>query len=341
VVTGDVDRSRSARRQDRSHRRARLAGLVAALAACNTFQDPNVVVDLRVLAMSATPPDQVLDVDLSRPVDPVALLAQLVPTRVCALIADPAPRRLAWAVTMCGPTSNGRCDDADQRLGSGVLDDPDVTTPAPELCVTVPPDDRLLALVIQLVRGDLLMGLGGIDYQISLRLGGAEAERELDEFATKTLRISPRIPAARTANTNPRLERLDAAIGDAAPVPVPLGRCADNPAPFELAAGAKLRMTPIEPAGVREVYVVPTLDGRTQTFSETLRYQWIAGNGGFSDGTTGGRRDISGNPAPLFSDFTAPAAPDIMAPTRLPIWIIQRDERLGLTWYEACLRVVP
>jgi len=53
--------------------------LMLALAACHTFQDPNVVVDLRVLAMKATLPEQVIDIDLTNPPAPAALLPQLVP----------------------------------------------------------------------------------------------------------------------------------------------------------------------------------------------------------------------------------------------------------------------
>ena len=44
---------------------------------------------------------------------------------------------------------------------------------------------------------------------------------------------------------------------------------------------------------------------------------------------------------PLFTDWTAPSAKDLDGPTDVSFWFIQRDERLGLTWYEACVRVVP
>ena len=87
--------------------------------------------------------------------------------------------------------------------------------------------------------------------------------------------------------------------------------------------------------------MVPTLDGKSQTFTESLTYQWIASSGGFSSGSTGGPRDVSGNPAPLQSDYESPAAEDLMGPEDVTIWIIQRDERLGVQWYEACIRVVP
>jgi hypothetical protein len=315
-----------------------------ATAACGSFQDPNVVVDLRVLAMRAEPADQVIDVDLTRPVVPAELLAQLVPTQVCALIADPAlDRRLAWSVTMCPLTLDDRCDsDRPQiALGAGVLDDPDTTLPAPGLCVTVMPDASLLTVLIDVVQGDTLRGLGGIDYAVELRVGGEAADRNLDQYATKTLRVSPRIPANRAQNHNPRIDHVDARLGDAAPVVLPLGRCGENPAPYALAPETKLRLTPVEPDGTREVYVVPTLDGRSASFTESVTYQWIAGAGGYSKGSTGGPHDISGNPAPLFSDYKSPAARDLDGPTDIALWIIQRDERLGLTWYESCLRVAP
>src|SRR5207237_5068334 len=122
---------------------------------------------------------------------------------------------------------------------------------------------------------------------------------------------------------------------------LPLGRCVEQAAPIELAAGQTLRLEPIEPASVREVYTVPTLDGGEQQFTESLTYQWLASAGSFSEGSTGGPRDVVGNPAPLFTDYKAPPARDLAGPTDVQLWIVQRDERLGAEWYEACVRVVP
>lgn len=318
--------------------------VLAAAAGCGRFQDPNVVVDLRTLAIRADPPDQVIDVDLTRPVDPTALLAQLVPTEVCALVADPgADRRLVWSMTLCSLLSNDRCDDdgPELLLGAGITDDPETTVPEPRMCAAIQPDGNLLALVAFVLQGDTLRGLGGVDYGVVLRVGGENGDRDLDQYAAKTLAVSPRIPDARAANHNPSLDRLTAALEDGAPVPLPLGRCADNPAPYALAPATKLRLLPIESAGAREVYTVPTLDGRSETFTESLTYQWIAGAGGFSRGMTGGPRDLSGNPPPLFSDFKSPSAGDLDGPTDIALWIIQRDERLGVQWYESCIHVAP
>jgi hypothetical protein len=315
----------------------------AAVAGCGKFQDPNVVVDLRILAMAASPPDQVIDVDLTKPPDPQALLAELVPTTVCSLTADPGnDRRLLWSVTMCPAAGSDRCaGDDGVPLGQGFLDDPDTTVPEPSLCVTIAPDARLLGVLAAELDGDALHGLGGVDYEVVLRVGGENGNRDLDQYAIKTLRVSPRIPRTHTANTNPRIDHIDTTIDDAAPVVLALVRCAENPAPLPVAPGIKLRMTPVEPDGVREVYVVPTLDGKSQTFTESLTYQWAASAGGFSNGSTGGPRDLSGNAAPLFTDYRSPAAADLDGPTDVSVWIIQRDERLGVAWYEACIRVIP
>lgn len=311
-------------------------------AACGRFQDPNVVVDLRVLAMASSPPDQVIDVDLTQPVNPQALLAQLVATQVCALVADPSlERRLSWSLTAC-EWDGLRCDENSTQvvIGQGIADDPE-RLPTPQICGTVELTPDLFQILSEIVQRDALRGLGGIDFPVVLRIGGEDADRALDQYATKTLRVAPRIPATRTANTNPTVDHVDATIENGATVPLPLGRCLENAAPLEMPADTKLRLVPIEPPGVREVYAVPTLDGKSQTFTESLTYQWIAGDGGFSSGSTGGPRDISGNPAPLQSDYRAPAAADLTGPTDVTLWIVQRDERLGVHWYEACVRVVP
>jgi len=75
--------------------------IAGVLAGCATFEDPNIVIDLRVLGMSATAPEQILDVDLANPPAPETLLAMLQPSMVCALVGDPGnARRLRWSMQM-------------------------------------------------------------------------------------------------------------------------------------------------------------------------------------------------------------------------------------------------
>ena len=314
----------------------------AGAGACTSFESPNIVLDTRVIAMKASRPDQVIEVDLDRPPEPAALLDQLEPSEMCALVVDPGRERgLVWSMTLCVLDGDQLCaSNASLLLASGVLPDPDTASPRPSMCATVNPDGNLLAVLLEALEDDELRGLGGIDYGVSLVVRGEDDEPALDLFAGKRMRVAPRIPDARTANANPSLVRIEATVG-ADVVPLPLGRCVDQPAPLTLAPRQEVRLTPIEDPAAREVYTVPRLDGDQQTFTESLTYQWLATAGSLSRGSTGGPRDAVGNPAELFTDYRAPAAAELSGPLDVSLWIVQRDERLGAEWYEACVRVVP
>ena len=322
----------------------RRALVIVAVAACGSFQDPNIVVDLRAIAMTATVPEQVIDIDLENPPPPAQILPQLVPSTVCALVADPNyTRRLRWSMTMCPQTDDDLCSDTAPQLliAGGLLDDPDITVPEPRMCGTVQPDNNLIDVVEAGLSADSLHGLQGIQYEIVLHAGGEGADPSDDIYAGKALQLAARVPAQRTANTNPYLTEIDASIDGGAAVALPIGRCADQTAPLQIKAGHQMHLVPIEPPGVRETYVIPTLDGGYETFTESLTYQWTAGNGSYSDGDTGGPRDTFGNEPPLFTDWTAPKGKSITGPTDVPLWVVQRDERLGEAWYEMCVEVDP
>ncbi len=317
--------------------------LAVLLAGCTSFEDPDIVVDLRVLALSADHPEQVVDVDLANPQMPVQLLQQLVPAQVCALIADPAfERRLRWNLTLCSYGDYSRCSpDVAVTIASGIADDPETAPTPPQICGTVAPNANLLGVLLDALEGDQLRGLGGVDYLVQLTVGGEGADPALDLYAAKDLRVAPRIPTARQANVNPNLDRIEATIEHGDPIALGTGRCVDRAPTLTVKPRDLVRLTPIERADAREAYVVPTLDGKGRMFTESLTYQWIASAGGFSSGSTGGPRNITGNPPPLFSDWRAPNAEDLAGPTDISLWIIQRDERLGVTWYQSCIRVVP
>ncbi|MCX5742192.1 MAG: hypothetical protein NT062_06825 [Proteobacteria bacterium] len=331
------------------------ASLLALLVGCGSFEDPAIVLDLRILAATASIPEQVIDVDPTMELQPMVLLGQIAPIEVCYLVADPAlDRTLAYTMSICPPSTDERCNTGEPEvvLATGVLADPDVAPGGVYPCTTIQPDGNLLGVLLAVLDGDPLGGLAGLDVSATLRIGGVDADRALDQYASKTVRITPRIPLARTGNKNPTLTSIEATITlpdsdtPGAPFTLPLGRCVDQVAPLEVAPDTTLRLTPIEAADARETYIVPTLDGKTSTYTESPTYQWLAGNGGWSSATTGGPKDFVGNPAPLFTDWRAPknvvATNDpLQGPTDVPIWIIQRDERFGATWYEACIRVVP
>jgi hypothetical protein len=316
------------------------------LCACTTFEDPDIVIDMRILAMAADIPDQVVEIDVSMgEPDPVDVLDQLVPATMCALVADPLfDRRLRYSMTLCQRCAEGCCEGTPSKvIATGVVDDPDTAVPAPQICGTVEPDGNLLGVVLPILEDDVFRGIGGIYYGVVLKVGGEDEDPALDLIGGKSLRINPKFPPELTANVNPTIDHFDAAKDGVDPMPMPMGRCVEQTEPLTLVPTQRVRITPIEPpdGSARETYVTPTLDGGSETFTESLTYQWMAGAGGFSSGSTGGPRDISGNPAPLFTDFRAPRADDLDGPTDIPLWIVQRDERLGAVWYETCVRVVP
>jgi hypothetical protein len=197
-------------------------------------------------------------------------------------------------------------------------------------------------VILDYLEEDQYKGLGGVYYGVSLVVGGEDADPALDLYAAKSLRVQPRIPPELQANHNPSLAGVNIRLAEDLDFqPLVLDRCNHQSDPIVVAPKQRIRFMPVEPDGVREAYVVPTTDGGSRMFNESPTYQWLASAGNYSSGSTGGTRDAFGNPAPLFTDWTAPAAKDLAGPTDISFWFVQRDERLGLTWYESCLRVVP
>jgi hypothetical protein len=315
------------------------AVVVAGCLGCATFEDPTVVVDMRPLAMTAEPPDQLVMLDPEYPPAQIELLAQLRATRVCALVVDPGmERRVRYEMRICTDAEGDRCGKPEVLVASGVIDDPDTTSPEPDLCATIDPDGNLLGVLVDLLENDAFGGIGGIDYNVVLRFGGEDADPALDQFASKHVRVAPKIPVARQANLNPRLRRIEAEIDDNnEEIPLDVGRCIDQFSPLTVQRGQRVNITPIEPDDTREPYVTPTLDGRGAMFVETHTYQWLATAGSFQSAETGGPRDPFGNVPPINTEWRAPT--DIRATTDVDIFIVQRDERLGATWYTTCVRV--
>ena len=288
-------------------------------AGCGSFEDPTIVIDLRVLAMQADHPELVLDFD---PEDPIAVVPQLEanPITVSALVADPgASRRLAWDMIACPPTNDLRCDPAD-----------------PPTAVDLPRGSFVVGLdVLQAsVRADSLAGFGGVAVQVQLRVWPEGGNPDTDAVVgSKRLVIAPRVPAERVANQNPTLAAL--LVDKDTNRPMTPGRCEDAGAVrLEVDPEEEVVLLPVEPEGVRETYVLPTFDGGVRTITENLRYAWLATAGGWSSGESGGPIDAFGNQPTLDSTWTAPKDPGDVR-----LWLVQRDERGGLGWTEYCVHV--
>lgn len=327
------------------------AGLAAAPAGCATFEDPTIVLDLRLVAMTAEPPEQVIDVDLANRPRPDELVGQLAPTYVCAYLADPgASRELRWSMTACLPGDDLRCDPTQPQifLGEGTLGDPEELAHGGTACSRIEYDGDpagWIAMLGSALQADPTRGLGGVDYAVEIRAGGAGEPPELDVVGVKQVRVSARIPADKVANHNPTLSDLQLAVGNDATA-APQRRCADD-APFgdvfSVRSGQVVTLYPVEPDGnafppAREELIVPTIDGGFQRYTEVLTYQWLGGAGTFVDAITGGPPDIFGNQTLLGTDWIAPA---VGGATNIPIWVIQRDDRYGVSVRETCIRVTP
>jgi hypothetical protein len=313
--------------------------LILALAACGKFEDPDIVIDLRPISIAADRPEQVVTVDaMSQPTD---ILAQLKDTVLTVVISDlNFERGIRWSAEVCYDLDDDRCDHDSpyEMLGSGTWDDPDLGPYRPYPTLTIPADGNLLGILVDELDNDALHGLGGLTFNLSLRIGGVDADPSLDQFLTKQMMVSPAIPAGRLANHNPTLDGFDAQLDGGEDFVLPTGRCGGPSTPVLVAPGQTLRIEPIENVATRETYQVPAIDGTTRTFTEAVTYQWLATGGKFSSGNTGGGHDAFGNLQPTHTDWTAPKVDDAM---RVSLWIIQRDERLGVTLWESCVVVQP
>lgn len=341
-----------------------LIGAVA-LAGCGEFEDPAIVLDLRTLAMISNRPEQVIEFDPANPPDPSQVDFQNF--TISALVADPAAeRQLAWEMTLCAATTDqgdGRCaaDHPAQLIGSGVIEDPDTGAGVIYPSVTFQPVGSTFVLLEDAIAEDPFAGFSGIDLEIQLHVAPMDAEggrpAEPGVFAAKRVRFAAKIPAERTPNQNPQLDRVDWDTGGPAPIqqPVPDGRCSEYEAieggggnwfGMTMYADQVLSLMPVEADGARETYVVPTFDGTYRTFTENIGYQWLATDGEFKPPTTGGPKDPFGNDPPLHTEWTPPSVDEItsdhgdVAYIDVPIWVVWRDERLGAGWKQSCVRVL-
>ena len=327
-------------------RRALLPAALA-LAACGAgFQKESIVVDLRILGVRADPPEVVVDIDPTQ-IDPAHPPAIVLPKiHVTALVADPgAARRMEWSMVACAPTLSLRCDDTDPAavvlaMGSGVADDPeDPRAPGalPRPALVAADLEVTPALLLYALETDVLHGFSGVPIQISIRVVGEGGDEQDAVYAAKSITFAGRQPAERVANTNPWLAALDADDAPFAEAP-----CGDPLVPpLAVTAGEVVRLTPIEPAGVRESYVLPTFQGGSQSFVENMSYSWYATAGSFSEAKTGGRTDAFGNIPVLYTDWTAPSAADLadLPDGQVRLWLVMRDERGGAYFSEHCFAV--
>lgn len=315
---------------------------VGVLAGCGSFEDPAIVIDLRAIAMTASPPEQVVAID---PANPLAVSFDAV--EVCGLVADPEHRALEWRMIACPPSRELRCTDlaAPYLVADEVRVQSDPRAVGQVVCATIPGGAPLAAMVRYAIEHDALQGFGGVDLNVSLRVGPVGASDDEAVFAGKAMRFSAQLPAERVANTNPGIGEIvlqvDRGAGYEDPVTLRTGACLDPDDRLEVAAGDLVKFAPRPLDGSEETYLVPTFEGGARQFTETLRYQWLATAGSWSRDQTGGPRDSAGNPPAISTEWRAPGLAAGEALRLVDLWVVQRDERGGAAFVEACLVVRP
>ncbi|HLL54496.1 MAG TPA: hypothetical protein VK447_13170 [Myxococcaceae bacterium] len=341
-----------------------LAGLLSFASAvavvgsgCGELDTADRVHDLRLLAMRAEPPEQVLPVAFL-PDGGVAAypgagstdggtggdggtapprVPQPAPVTVTALLADPAGngREVSYRFTTCTALDpDRRCVEGSPRyrvLAEGTVTPSDTGA---EPSVTFTPDYRLLA---DLVRRDALDGFGGVNLPVQIEISAGD--ESVVGFKRVVFQFLP--PPLPPRNRNPELQALDyngtAWEPDATPEFFATERPTTPPLPGTGSGtdgGTQTgtnRVTPrVDPTQFEE-YDRPTFDGEPVHFKESWRYNFYATRGTFSPASTGGGGNATtGNDRSTSSTWNTLEGQTTAGP--MTVWVVVRDGRGGESW---------
>jgi hypothetical protein len=303
--------------------------LIAGLAwACGpSFDGPEAVTDLRVLAVQAEPPEIIY------PAVPPAEAE----TEVTFLVVNPeAPAvPVDWRLTGCVILDNGRCDTAMEvplAEGSGPLGEISAAVLLPK------------ALIDASFDADVYRGIFGAAVWIQ---GVVVQEGEPETRFIKSLVLSPDYGIGRAPNQNPWLDGIHAGDeGEEEPLEL------DRDGAFRVAAGEKVRLLPVSPEETREHYVVPAFafDGEldpaalaagelpdvtftTEELDEELVFHFYASIGSLSTASKAEginvilEGDKDREERDLSVTFKAPKEPG-----EGMLWFVVDDERGGVGW---------
>ena len=311
-----------------------LAIFVLLLAGCGTLDSPDLVHDLRVLAMRSEPAEQVFALPVyfdggavDGGLDLAAALAGLdvQPITVTTLFADPdgGGRSLHYQYAICAELGDGgRCDLS--QPDAYALDEGDVTPDGgwAELSVTFTPKVSLLAAAVQ---ADAFHGFDYLPVPVQLHLSAGSDEI----FAYKRLVFSYAFAgqAVPPPNQNPYIPLLllDGEPWSASAPPVLVDR-------------RDYEVSPAIPDGGEEAYARATFEGGSIDFKESWRYSFLATAGAFSSFSTGGQSSVVGSANPTDSSWT-PADSD--AAQDVTYFVIVRDGRGGEGWTVRHARFAP
>ncbi len=306
------------------------------------FERPSEVIDRRILAISAEPPELVSDgSSLPRTVE------------VRALVVDPktGTNEVAFEWRTCTPgisrflpggdsaSTQGEPDPVTQRCDA---EDP-ATLVAKGTSTLEAFSSAPVAFPIPDAAAPLLGAASQRGFALSAYLHAdlfiENGEQPLYGF--KRIVLSPAIPAGRMANRNPRLAALlvDGSVWDAdAPLELPFQGCEEEdqasiPDPNDdektVKSCAHLLM-PAFDAGEAEPYTVQQFDGQLTSLRERLRFDWYADLGRFTNQATEQPDSLSGAERdPLSTKWIEPS---VRPEGPVTVWVVVRDGRGGTSW---------
>ena len=346
--------------------------LLLAVGCTPDFDDETTVQDLRVLGISAEPPEVLFNggpvsqqPELCPRAEVLAALAQEVsmnlPTSMPVvtlrpLVVDPrgAGRPVHYRAVACvspvdeqGGGGNmmpggvrqtigrGACPDGAPLLGEGdVAPPPGGVVPPIEVQMPLTPE-----LLVPALRADplgLIYGLA-ITVQVTASAGGEQV------IARKRVLVNVRLYSAQPPNQNPLIAGVVwRRPGMETSTPYDLVQVP------EVKLGTKLRIQPAP--GERESYPTRVGDRHTgcvkiESVNEALRFAFFASAGSFSPDSTNTEppvfRGPGNDPHKLEATYQAPKALLPGESDQVRIWIVTRDERAGSSFIELPLRLVP
>jgi hypothetical protein len=283
--------------------RALLLGALATLAACTpSFQDQSEVIDLRVLAVSAEPPEAFADIDAGT-VDDVS---------VTVLVADPVPRATVDAsASICFPTDNLICQTPRIDLSPQ-------TAPKPgELSFQVAAPAPVIAGALQ---NDKLKGFGGVRVQFTAQVGDGDPHGPVTGEKVLLFSTTPRDQA----NHTPRIVSLEVTRSSGTVQELDAGQT------LQMAAGEQVGIRPIVGPGPEgaEDYTTTDLTGAKVSLHEQLSYSFYALLGASWDKDTASET-LPGQPLPTFGINRLQTYRQGSG----TFWIIVYDGRGGVSWF--------
>lgn len=299
------------------------------VAACGNLDAIDYVRDLRILAMRADPPDQLLDPNALR-AGVQAGTSSTAPVQITALVAWPnnGNAQIDYQFSTCAlldpnafsciPTS-----PAYQVFDSGTTTASSGTV---QISTTLSPNDVQIALALQ---QDSYHGFGGLRLPVNITLQTSSDRVVGTKLVVYTL---PTAGSAYVPNQNPN---ISGATVESTPWP--------NPGAFTFSTAAQPKdgwdITPLFDPNEQVAYQVPTFAGGTLPLSESWLFDYFSTFGDyFSPVTTGGTAIATNVKNPPDSHFTPPAQ---SATTPGTVYVVVRDGRGGENWLVLDAELTP